>query len=493
MARWEFVASVDRGSGTPLYEQIVHLIAREITRGRLRPGDRLPGSRTLARMLGVQRLTVVAALDELAAEGWIVTRPASGTFVAPERPDRRARRFATTLTLRAAVPSTMPLDLADAPPPDPVPDLPAGTLWFAGSRPDVRLLPFDLIGRAYRRALREQGAALLTYAQPDGHPRLRAALADMLSATRGLAADASSIVVTRGSQMALALIARALIRPGDIVIVEALGYRAAWESFRLAGATILPIAVDGDGLRTDDLAACLDSGLTPPVRAVYVTPHHQFPTTVTLTAARRRQLLDLAARHRFAIVEDDYDHEFHYDGRPVLPLASVDQSGLVIYVGTLSKVLAPGLRLGYIVAPRPLVERVAAHRSFMDTQGDQVVELAVAQLLEDGALQRHVQRVRRTYGRRRDALAAALRARLRDRLTFIVPSGGIALWVTMSPPANDIEAWAARARQHGVLFDTARQFDLAQRTAPSARLGFAALDEAEIAEAVSRLAAAWPA
>ena len=198
------------------------------------------------------------------------------------------------------------------------PPLPRGTLNLSNGAPDVRLVPARLLGRAYRRALALRAPELLAYGDAAGHPALRAALASMLSATRGLSARADDVVITRGSQMALTLIARALLRPGDTIAVEQPGYRPAWEAFRAAGATVVPVRVDHDGVDVDAIGRIARATT---LRAVYVTPHHQYPTTVTLKAPRRLSLLALARTRRFAIIEDDYDHEFHYDGRPVLPLA----------------------------------------------------------------------------------------------------------------------------------------------------------------------------
>jgi GntR family transcriptional regulator / MocR family aminotransferase len=283
------------------------------------------------------------------------------------------------------------------------------------------------------------------------------------------------------------LVARSLLRPGDVVAVEHLGYRPAWESFRLAGAQVIGIPVDDRGLRIDVLQRAL---VEHRVRAAYVTPHHQFPTTVTLSAGRRLQLLDLARRHRFAILEDDYDHEFHYDGRPVVPLASADPGGVVVYIGTLSKVLAPALRIGYVVAPTPLIERIAAHRSYIDMQGDQVLEYAVAELLEEGEIQQHIRRVRREYATRRDVLVNALREHLGERIAFDVPAGGIALWVKAI--GVDVDAWARSARAKGAIVITAAEYALDGRPRPYMRLGFASLDGRELQEGVRRLAAAHP-
>ena len=245
-------------------------------------------------------------------------------------------------------------------------------------------------------------------------------------------------------------------------------------------------SLDGSGVSVDRIER-LHARM--PLRAIYLTPHHQFPTTVTLSAARRLRLIDFAQRARVAIVEDDYDHEFHYDGRPVAPVASADRSGVVIYIGSLSKVLAPALRTGYVVAAAPLIERIAAHRALVDTQGDQILEYALAELLEDGDIQRHVWRVRREYAARRDRLVELLRKTLGTALTFDVPAGGIAIWARGSDDV-DVERWARDAAERGVVAITARSFAFDGRPRPYFRLGFAALTPAELAEAVRRLALA---
>ena len=440
----------------------------------MRPGDALPGTRTLARSLDVQRLTVVAAFDELAAEGWIVTRATRGAFVSPDLPD-------VPVVQGPGVSRHVHIDLPPAPPAEMPYDVPKGGLLFAPNRPDVRLIPTDLIGRAYRRAIR-RGARILGYGRPQGHERLRAAVASMLASTRGIAATADDVCITRGSQMALALLAQSLLRPGDIVAVEELTYRPAAEVFRMHGAKVVPIPLDEHGIKIEAVEE-----LAGKLRALHVTPHHQFPTTVTLSASRRLRLLELARKHKFAIIEEDYDHEFHYDGPPVLPLASADRFGVVAYAGTFSKVLAPALRTGYIVAPRPLLNSVIAHRLYIDVQGDRILEYALAELMEEGEIQRWIRRTRREYKMRRDLLANALRRRLGDALTFSIPAGGIGLWVRAAD-GIDIDAWAKRAHKRGVVMITAKGFALTGRPRPFARLGFAALNRQELAEAVRRLA-----
>jgi len=485
---WELVIDVDREAALPPFLQIARSLAADVQRGRLRPGDRLPGSRRLAAGLGVHRNTVLAALAELTAEGWIETAPGRGTFVARAIVHPRGRPFSRRLGLRTQVPPLVPFVLPEAPAAYRAPSLPPGTLNLSNGAPDVRLVPATAIGRAYRRVLGLRGADLLAYGDPEGHPALRTALAAMLASTRGLSVGAGDVLVTRGSQMALTLVARALLRPGDTVAVEGFGYRPAWEAFRAAGATVVPVAVDREGM---DVEALRRLASRAALRAVYVTPHHQYPTTVTLKAARRLALLALARSGRIAIVEDDYDHEFHYDGRPVLPLASADDAGLVVYVGTLSKILAPGLRIGYVVAPPAVLRSVGAIRSLLDIQGDLATEAAVAALIEAGELQRHVARVRRVYANRREILATSLRRELGDGVEFTVPPGGMALWVHLRMPV-DVEAWARRSLRHGVSWYTGRRYAFDGRPQPFARFSFAWLNERELPEAVRRMAAARP-
>lgn len=490
MPRRELPLQLDPTDALPLYVQIARAIAADVRRGRLARGAALPGTRSLAATLGVHRNTVLAAYAELVAEGWATTRPGGGTFVSEALPERMPRRIAAP----KLTPSGLPREPAFALNGDrgdgnaaPVRGEPATPLAMLGGKPDLRLLPVELLARAYRRALRRNPVDLLDYGAAHGEPRLRRALADLVARRRGVPARPDNVLVTRGSHMALDLLARVLCSPGDAVAVEAMGYPPAWRAFRSVGARLLPIPVDRDGL---DVAALAAAARRERIRAVYVTPHHQYPTTALLAPGRRLQLLALAARERIAIIEDDYDHEFHYEGRPVLPLASIDERGSVIYLGTLSKVLAPGLRVGFVVAPERVVERLAQERYAVDRQGDHALEAAIAELIEDGELERHVRKMCRVYRARRDVLLDALATRLRGRFTPVVPAGGMAIWGRAQ--GIDVDAWKRRCLERGVLFLTARELAFDGRPRPFVRLGFAALEEAELHDAVRRIAAAWP-
>ena len=486
MRAWDLNLTVEPASETPMFLRIARAISNDVCRQRLHPGDRLPGTRTLAKALQVHRNTVVAAYNELLREGWIETKHAGSTCVSRTLPDVRPRALAGMAAPRAQVPARLGFDLSRVFESRERLGYPRGTVNLASGVPDPRLVPFEALARAYRRALRARGSSVLDYGDPRGHVRLRSALASMVSATRGLSATSDSVVVTRGASMAIDLIARALLSPGEVVAVEELGYPAAWASLKLAGARLVPVPVDGEGMQVEELEKIARHHN---LRAVYVTPHHQYPTMVVMSAARRLQLLELARRHRFAILEDDYDHEFHYQGRPVLPLASADRAGVVIYVGTLSKILAPGLRLGFVVAPEPLLDCLVQLRRVVDRQGDLAVESAVGEMLEEGEVQRHARRMRRIYEARRASLIAALKKHLGSALSFEVPCGGVALWTRVASEI-DVDRWAERSLAAQVAFDPGREFAFDRKPRPNARLAFASLNESEIHEAVRRMAVA---
>ncbi len=466
---------------TSLYEQIANKIVEAIASGRLVPGQKVPGSRRLAEQLAVHRNTVLAAYDELIAQGWLETQPKQGTFVCQDLPQKPVHAQAKPMVDSPGFAMRKAKAIGSQ-----VTYLPFAGINFSGGVPDLRLAPTREMAQAMRRALTRQDA--LSYGDCRGQEKLRHQLALLLNAERGLSIDSDNLFVTPGSQGALHFIATALLQPGDIVAVAQLGYPPAWSSFRLAGARLVAIPVDKEGINTDKLAELLRHTT---LRAVYLTPHHQYPTTVILSAARRLHLLALAQKHRFAIIEDDYDNEVHYRGRPILPLAASDRHGLVLYIGTLSKTLAPGLRIGYIVAPRTFLNRIAHQRHAIDRQGAPVIELAVSELLEDGIVSRHARKMRRVYMARRDFLASQLKAHFGSALRFAVPSGGLALWVRA--PTIDIETWSAKARAKNLLFLTEKHYRLQGTPNSAFRLGYAACNEAEISQALAILRATLPA
>jgi GntR family transcriptional regulator/MocR family aminotransferase len=369
-------------------------------------------------------------------------------------------------------------------PPPPTAGARRGLLEVASGVPDPRLLPAAALARAYRRAIRTKGGP--ESGDPQGQPQLREALSRMLSNTRAISVTPERIFVARGSQMALFLVAQALVSPGDTIAVEALGARRAWDAFVRAGARCLPVPIDAEGLEVSGLEALLRE---TPLRAVFLTPQRQYPTLAVLSAERRARLLQLAAAHRFAVIEMDPDSEFHFDGRPQAPLAAKDAAQVVVHVGTLSKIFSPDLRLGFVVGPAPLLTRMSGLRATYDRHGDPVLERAMAELMEDGELQRHLNRMDRVYRTRRDALCAGLKDALGDALRVVPPTGGLAVWGEVQG-AIDVDAWAARALELGVSFQPGRRFSFDGSAVPGLRLGFSNYPEPELQEVARRMRSA---
>jgi len=482
MRRWELSVALDASREQPLFLQLASAVAAEIRCGRLKPGDPLPGSRELAEHLGINRNTVVAGYGELAAEGLVSTRVGGGTFVsAPIKSDAspflpELSADSPTYALARPLPSPQSALRSASP----------GALTLAISMPDVRLFPARILARAFRRAIGPRSRAGLGYTDPCGHMRLRRELAAMLARSRALAVTPDNLMVTRSIEQAIDLVARTLLAPGDVVAVEAYGYPPAWNVLRLAGAQLVPLPLDDDGLDVDALDALLAQRA---IRAVFLTPHHQFPTTSVMSAQRRARVAQLALQHRFAIIEDDYDHEFHYAGKPVLPIAAGIGQANTVYVGSLANLLAPGMSTAFVVAPPPVFERLRSLREASDARGDAAMECALAELFEDGELLRHMRRMRRTYAARRDILAAALRHHLGSALSFRIPDGGMALWAR-ADESIDVPVWQRAGEREGVLFNSAQRYDFAQSDQQCMRLGFSYLDEKELPEAVRRMARA---
>lgn len=461
---WRFDLALTGDRAVPMRIRIGRAIIREIQRGRLAPGAMLPGSRILCAQLKVNRKVVVAAIDDLASQGWLEPLPARGTRVAVNLP-------------------SLPVADVESPRPSASPSVARERRWLAVSDgiPDSRIAPVDELARAGRRALLALRRTGLGYGDPAGDPALREILAGFVNQARGLSCTAGEVVLTRGSQGALSLFALAMLRPGDVVAVESPGYAPAWRAFEsLAGARVVHIPVDAQGLRTDALEAQAER-LRGRLKAVYVTPHHQYPTTVAMSAERRMHLGGLAERRDFFIIEDDYDYEYHFEGSPLLPLsAGPDLARRCVYVASLSKLIAPAVRLGYIIADPPVVARLRRARDTLDRQGDIILERSLAELFEDGVVQRHARRARRIYGERRRHLLETLGSSpaLRERFDCTPPSGGLALWVRLR--RGTVEALVDEARAAGVIL-TPGSSHLPSGRLAAFRFGFAAHTVEELA------------
>ena len=480
LRNWELKLVLDRTSHASLGAQIVRVLIDDIGAGRIAPGTVLPGSRVLAERLGVSRKTVVQAFDELASQGWIVSEPQRGTFVAFALPPPRADAGAATVPRIAAATAIgfrgTPPGLTHRPPAP-------GTIMLDDGLPDGRLLPTPLLARAYAKALERSAAAnALGYGDPRGDAGLRASIASMLMLERGIGCSVEQICLTRGSQMAIHLILRLFAGPGDTVALEGLSYGPVAEIARAIGADAVTIGFDDEGLDPDALEALCRRRR---VRVVYVTPHHQYPTTVPMRPERRMRLLVLAAQFGFVVLEDDYDHEFHFEGRPLLPLIGADREGRVAYVGSFSKLLSPNLRLGYIAGPADMIDRAAREIMIFDRQGDPVMERALASLMADGAVRSHARRTLRVYAQRRASAARALLEHC-GVLDIDLQAGGLAIWARLKPPLR-YDRLREQALANGVQLLPGRQFAADGVEAPGVRIGFASLTEPEFEEAARRL------
>ena len=478
----DLALNLDDPGGPTLKARIARALEKAIREGRLKPGTVLPGSRSLADGLGVTRNTVVAALEDLVAEGWLVSEPWRGMVVAPDP------------TIGLGAPAPVP----GQPGPAAGFDLPSrltrlstgfsGMLNLADGAADSTLAPREEMAKAYQRAVRLHGRTLLGHGEPQGNPLLREVLAEWASERLGVAVGPERIVVTRGGRAGFRLVAEALLKPGDAVGVEEPGNRATWETLiRTCRAEPRPLPIDGEGALPDGLEAALRQG---PLRMIHLSPRRQYPTGAVMGAGRARALLDLAARHRIAVFEDDGDAEIAFGEGRTLPLLALDTSGQVLFGASLSRLVAPGVRLGFLVVPPALASHLARMRKDQGTQGDQIAEWAFADLIRDGELARHLRRVRRIYEARRDFACAELRRELGAHLAFQVPDGGMALWLR-TRDGMDLAAWVQRARGRGLLLKPPGHFYLGD-PAPATRLGFAQVEEAALAEAVQRLKQALP-
>ena len=446
--------------------------------GRLASGQKIPGSRQLANLLEVNRKTVVIAYDELMAQDWLEIIPARGTFVSHNLPIVRPQSVPALPTRPVSDDSSAFSFPALATPPA----IPPSLLRITDGSPDVRLAPVEqLYQRCKSVSTQSSRREPLRYGDEQGDVALRRTLARYLQETRGLTCTSGKILITRGSQMGIYLFLRLLLEPGERVVVGETSYDATSRVIVHCQGQLLTVPVDVQGLDTEAVATLCEAH---PIRALYVTSHHHYPTTVTLSAERRVRLLQLAQQYHFAIIEDDYDYDFHYASSPLLPLASLDTQGTVVYVGSFTKCIAPAVRIGYVVAPENVIQSMAAYRRTVDRQGDPVLERALAGWIEDGELQRHLKKSLKVYRQRRDFFCALLHNQLGEWVQFNVPNGGMAVWVVFSPLV-DLLALEEYGRSQGISLDGAGQWQSCQ----AVRLGFASLNEEEMMRSVTVLRA----
>ena len=477
------------GAGSrDLLREVHRQLRSAILDGRLQPGARLPATRALALRLGVSRNTMLAAYDLLLSEGYLLARPGAGTYVADTLPASRRGRSTKASTAKRdprLVPLNVPgADLAPTLQPQPARD------DFRVGLPDVSVFPFDIWRRLSDRALRRVARQTADYADPQGQGALREAIAKHVSFTRAVGCTADDIVVTAGAQQAFGLLARILVVPGrTVVAVEQLFYPSLREAMLAAGARVMTVPTDGEGL-------CVDR-IPPEARVVCVTPSHQFPTGVAMSPQRRAALLAFARARNTVVVEDDYDSEFRFAGRPLDALQTLDRAESVFYIGTFSKSLFPALRLGFVVTPPWARAALVRARELADWHGPVLGQEALAAFIAEGHLARHIRKMRKIYGARRTVLLDALARHCAGRLEAIPSDAGLHLSAWLHGDTRD-HTVVERAAAAGITLPPLSRYAL-DPNAPGApdvpelqknglAFGYGLIAEPQIDGAIQRLA-----
>lgn len=412
MRPWKLEFKIDKKLAKSIYLQIADTIIADIQSGRLKAGDVLPGSRILASMLMVNRNTIVEAYQVLINEEWVISKERKGIFVSEKLPSLERRFKNNEIEIHENTNTIDPF-----------------VINFDDGHPDSKIAPIMELARAYRQIFNRKAKwQMMGYTDVHGDHEFRKTISQMLNHQRGMDTNENDISITRGSQMAMFLTSASLLNSGDYVVVENPGYKPAWKAFEHAGAKLLPISVDHEGLIVEDIIKLLEEKIN--IKAIYVTPHRQYPTTVTLSLARRLKLIELSNTHGITIIEDDYDNEFHFGYRPILPLSSFPELNNYVYIGTMSKVVAPALRIGYLVTKnKVLLKKIGELRKIIDVQGDVIMEQAVLQLIKEGAIKKHIKKATLHYKNKRDFVHELLKKHIEDHASFILPDGGLAFWI----------------------------------------------------------------
>jgi GntR family transcriptional regulator / MocR family aminotransferase len=444
----------------------------------LRAGDRLPSTRALAADLAISRATAESAYAQLEAEGYVTRHVGDGSYVNADIPGRSPRKILTQVLPTNAL-SKRGRQIAsfggciD----------PREARAFSAGLPALDSFPLAVWQRLLARHARSADGRWAMYADPQGEPRLREAIAQYLSLSRGVDCDADQVIVLTSSQQALVLIAMLMLDVGDAVWMEEPGYRGAQTAFAAQGAQLVPVPVDADGMQ---VAHGLKAA--PHARLAYVTPSHQYPLGAALSLERRMQLLDWARREQAWIVEDDYDSEFHYDSRPIAAIHGLDRHGRVLYVGTFSKVMYPGLRLAYLVVPKPLVAAFTAARSHLDGHSPALMQLVLADFMQNGHFTAHVRRMRELYRARRDIFLDEAQRHLAPHLHPQPAAGGLQSACMLDDSRASDRRFAERAEAAGIDLPILSRLYYGEKKQNGFVMGFSALSPAAIRDGVKKLA-----
>ena len=426
-----FIKTV-RDSDVSLYMQIANQLINAIQRGYLPFGTKLPGTRALSQILEVHRNTIVAVYEELFAQGWVESLPNRGTFVIGKDQDKPLKIKNFEKNHLENYPKKAGFSFKTSNILDNPFEHSTCEYIFNDGIPDIRLTQIDQHSRIYSSILKRKTHKIGQYNQ-DGSEFFKKNLSQYLNLSRGLPISKNNLLITRSTEMSIYIVSEILLSQGDTVLVGELSYFSVNMIFQKAGVKIKPIPIDDDGISVDEVRKICQK---QKIRMLYLTPHHHYPTTVTLSAKRRLELLNLANEFGFIILEDDYDYDFHYDKSPILPLASADTNGMVVYIGSFGKSLAPGFRTGFIVAPENLMSEMRKYLGIIDRQGDVLMEHVLGEMIAEGEINRYLKKSLKIYKERRDYFSLLMTEYFGDFIDFQKPSGGLAIWAEWKIPVN---------------------------------------------------------
>lgn len=486
---FEKLLTFDKSLSKPVYMQVAEQIINLIQRGYVLKGTLLPGTRGLSRLLKVHRNTAVAVYDELASQGWLEIIPNKGTFVLlPEQ--HTAKITAPTQQIDQAYthskttgfPFQTALHLASTT------QITRAKYGVTDGKPDLRLHPVHQFSKWYSAAMKRK-TLIPKWNQIGENPHsiFEHQLCNYLNATRGFHIKPANIVNTRSTEMSLYIVSQLIIKPKDVVLVGKLSNYESNMIFQEVGATIKTIPVDGEGLDVEYIKNHFVKGS---IRCVYVCAQRDYPTTVMLSAERRLKLLQLAKDYGFAIIEDDYDYDFQYEGSAMLPMASADANGMVIYLGKLGQSLFPSFQTGFVVAPENLIAEAKNYLQLLDKQGDLIQEQMLAELIHEGEMSRLIKKNILVYKKRRDVLCRQLKMHFGDAIHFEIPSGGLALWLRFEPKISLVKLAEAVEKDDLFIPKTILYQD---KNTCAIRFGFGQLNEEEIEIVVEKLYAVYKA
>ncbi|WP_299580820.1 PLP-dependent aminotransferase family protein [uncultured Sunxiuqinia sp.] len=474
MFPFETIITIDRSLKLPVYRQIAVSIIQAVRNGVIKPGTPLLSSREMARLLGVHRKTVIAAYDELNAQDWITILPRKQVHVSEKIPHLRPQKWEQEETT-PPYQNSLNIPFVEVEPITTVQPTDSFRWLIDDGRPDIRLSPISSLLKTYRLlAARKSVSKKTAQDNAQGTIRLRIELANYLSETRGINISEENLLITHGAQMSIYLAARLLAVPKTSVIVGKPNYPMANKVFNQLNATLIEVAMDSNGLDVDKVEQLCKK---TKISVVYVIPHHHYPTTVTLSVERRIKLLELSKRYNFVIIEDDYDYDYHYSSSPYLPLASAQHHGNIIYIGSFSKVLDPAIRIGFMVAPVNFIAQATELRKIIDIGGDMYMQDALAVLIQEREISRHLKKAKKVYHQRRERLAQLLQQSLSSHVSYSIPSGGMAMWIRFNS-IIDIQELT------DTLVKNRLKISCINKAENAFRFGFASMEEQELEETV---------